>query len=162
MGRLVRPHGLRGELVLLPETDFPERFVPGATFAFVVPGAPPFTGRLAAVRPHGDRILVTVEGTTDATQAEKLRGAELYVSRADVIRKEGWVFGFELEGCTAVDRSGTVLGTVVDLFHVADRPLITLATPAGERDVPFVAPLVVETDMTRRRIVLDLPQGLLD
>ena len=164
VGRLARPHGLRGEMSVEVLTDFPGRFVPGLALVASLPDG----GRrrelvVATVRPAGDRLLLAFEGVTSRTEAEELRGLDVAVHRgSEVARPEGFVYHFDVEGCRAVDRSGAELGIVTGLEEVGGRSLLALRTPRGERDVPFVEPIVVSVDLGKRLVVLDPPAGLLD
>ena len=163
IGRVIKPHGLSGEVVVEVLTDFPERFSDGLR-VFLSGGARDVReARIVAVRPHQGRVLLTFEGISDVSTAEELRGVELSVSAEDVSpRPPGYVYHWELEGAVAVDASGRELGRVTGLVDAAGRPLLVLATPRGEREVPFTAPLVVSIDVARKRVVLDPPPGLLD
>ena len=164
VGRLARPHGLRGEMSVEVLTDFPERFVPGLRLV----ASEPSGGRrrelvVASVRGHGDRILLTFEGVPSRTEAEGLRGLDLAGPKgSEVSRPAGFVYHFDVEGCRAFDRAGRELGVVTGLEDAAGRALLELETPHGIRQVPFLEPIVVSVDLEARRIVLDPPAGLLD
>lgn len=164
VGRLARPHGLRGEMSVEVLTDFPDRFVPG--LALVAADARGEGRRplvVATVRPAGDRLLISFQGIDALSGAEELRGLDLCVPRgAEVPRPDGFVYHFDVEGCRAVDRAGNELGLVTALADVAGRSLLEIATPRGERQVPFVEPIVVSVDVARKLVVLDPPAGLLD
>ena len=164
VGRLARPHGLRGEMSVEVLTDFPGRFVPG--LVLLASGEGGSRRRelvVAAVRGHGERVLVTFEGVASRTAAEELRGLDVAVpAGSEVPRPEGFVYHFDVEGCRAVDRAGRELGVVTGLADVAGRSLLELRTPLGERAVPFVEPIVVSVDLAKRLVVLDPPAGLLD
>jgi 16S rRNA processing protein RimM len=163
IGRVIKPHGLSGEVVVEVLTDFPERFSEGLR-VFLSGGAlEAREARIVAVRPHQNRVLLTFEGISDVSTAETLRNVELSVSAEDVSpRPPGYVYHWELEGAAAVDANGNELGRVTGLVDSAGRPLLVLATPRGEREVPFTAPLVVSVDVARKRIVLNPLPGLLD
>ncbi len=77
-------------------------------------------------------------------------------------RPAGFVYHFDLEGCRVVDRSGRELGLVTGLEELGGRSLLELRTPSGEREVPFIEPIVVSVDLEGRLVVLDPPPGLLD
>ena len=164
VGRLARPHGLRGEMSVEVLTDFPERFVPGlAVVATDASGGRRRDLVVAAVRGHGDRMLLTFEGVSSRNDADELRGLEIAVPKgSEVPRPAGFVYHFDVEGCRAVDRDGCELGVVTGLEDVGGRSLLELRTPAGTREVPFVEPIVVSVDLARRIVVLDPPPGLLD
>ncbi|MEO8054320.1 MAG: ribosome maturation factor RimM [Acidobacteriota bacterium] len=163
IGRVIKPHGLSGEVVVEVLTDFPERFSEGLRVFLSVGALEAREARIVAVRPHQGRVLITFEGISDVSTAETLRNVELSVSAEDVSpRPPGYVYHWELEGAVAVDASGRELGRVTGLVDAAGRPLLVLATPRGEREVPFTAPLVVSVDVAGKRVVLDTPPGLLD
>lgn len=163
IGRVLRPHGLAGEVVVESWTDVPERFTPGLEVLLRGPRGER-AARIEEVRPHQGRFLVLFEGTASPEAAEALRDLELYIpfAMADADRPDGYFFHFELEGMDVVDRAGASLGVVESLVDVAGRPLLAVLTPRGTREVPFVAPIVVSVDGAARRVVLDPPAGLLD
>ncbi|MFI5120741.1 MAG: ribosome maturation factor RimM [Thermoanaerobaculia bacterium] len=163
IGQIVKPHGLKGEVVVEVLTDFPERFSEGLRVRLSGGAHEAREVRIAAVRPHLGRVLLTFEGISNVSMAETLRNAELSVSERDVApRPEGYVYHWEVEGALAVDAAGIVLGRVRGLVDVGGRPLLVLETARGARDVPFARPIVVSVDVATRRIVLDPPPGLLD
>jgi 16S rRNA processing protein RimM len=163
IGHVVKPHGLKGEVVVEVLTDFPERFREGLRVRLSGGAHEAREVRIAAVRSHRGRVRLTFEGISDVSMAETLRNAELSVSARDVApRPAGYVYHWEIEGALAVDAAGTVLGRVTDLVDVGGRSLLVLETARGERDVPFARPIVVSVDVAGKRIVLDPPPGLLD
>ncbi len=169
VGRVVRPHGLSGELAVESLTDFPERFSPGKVLQARLPEGAGFAVRevrVTASRPHGGRFLLFLEGVVGLegeAGAEALRGADLCVLPGDdPARPPGYWFGFELEGLSVVDRSGKELGRVRGLSEAGGRSLLVVQTPRGPRDVPYCEPIVVSVDPPGNLVVLDPPRGLLD
>jgi 16S rRNA processing protein RimM len=160
VGRVGRPHGLNGEVVVEPESDVEDRFEPGSTMRLGPSGR---RVEVAASRPFGDRLLVRFAGMEDRTSVEGLRGLELTVDRSEVPRAPaGSYYHFELLDCVCHDAAAGELGTVRALHE--DGGGILLEVERGERRllVPFVDPFVVRIDVQGRRIDLDLPPGLLD
>lgn len=163
IGRVLKPHGLKGEVVVEVLTDFPERFLEGLIVRLSGGSREAREMRIAAVRPHQRRVLLTFEGISDVSTAESLRNAELSVNAQDVApRPDGYVYHWEIEGAVVVDTAGKPLGRVAELADAAGRPLLVVATPGGARDVPFARPIVVSVDVPGKRVVLDPPPGLLD
>jgi len=163
IGRVVRPHGLLGEVSVELLTDFPERFHVGLVVRLSGPDGEARDARIASVRPHGGRALIRFEGIATPEGAESLRNVDLSVGRDEVAaRPAGFVFHWEVEGCEAFDRAGHPLGVVTELADAGGRPLLVVSTPGGARDVPFSRPIVVFVDVAKKRIVLDPPPGLLD
>jgi 16S rRNA processing protein RimM len=163
IGRVVKPHGLKGEVVVEVLTDFPERFLEGLRVRLSGGAHEAREVRIVAVRPHQGRVLLTFEEISDVSTAEALRDVELSVSAKDVApRPEGYVYHWEIEGAFVVDAAGRRLGRVLELADAGGRPLLVLETPRGPREVPFAHPIVVSVDVAGKRVVLDPPPGLLD
>ncbi|GLZ45005.1 ribosome maturation factor RimM [Actinomycetospora sp. NBRC 106375] len=163
VGRVLKAHGLRGELVVEPRTDNVEaRFAPGTVLS--VRGSRHSRVTVVAARRHGDRLLVTVEGVGDRDGAEALRSAELTAPALDDDPDDPDEFhDHQLEGLTAVLADGTTVGTVTAVLHGAGGELLAIERPdAEEALVPFVAAIVTEVDVPGGRLVLDPPEGLLD
>jgi 16S rRNA processing protein RimM len=157
-GEVGKPHGLVGEVYVMPISDDPARFDPGS--ALIHETAGPVV--VAASRRHRNRLLVRFEGVTNKERAESLRGA-LYVA-ADRLRElgAGEFWHHEVTGCRVVDRAGNAVGTVAQVMAGAAQDLLAVATERGERLVPMVSAIVVEVDVAARLVVIDPPPGLLD
>ncbi|HSU08438.1 MAG TPA: ribosome maturation factor RimM, partial [Pseudonocardia sp.] len=132
VGVVVRPHGLRGELVVEVRTDSPdERFAPGGSLIAQRPGAPVGTLTVESARPHSGRLLVRFVEAPDRTTAEALRGATLLVDPA-ALPPTGDPDEFhvhQLEGLAAELLDGTVVGTVREIAHGPGGELLVLARP---------------------------------
>jgi 16S rRNA processing protein RimM len=163
IGRVLRPHGLKGEVVVEVLTDFPERFLEGLRVRLSGPAHEAREAHIVAMRPHRGRVLLTFEGISDVSKAEELRNLDVSVSVADIApRPPGYVYHWEIEGAEVFDASGRRLGRVAELQDAAGRPLLVVETPRGLRDVPFAHPIVVSVDVEGKRVVLAPPDGLLD
>ena len=167
VGRILRPHGLRGEVSVEVRTDDPaQRFAAGSVLGTDPAEAGPLT--VEASRWHSGRLLVTFTGIADRTDAESLRGTWLTIDAADVPPPEDpdEFYDHQLTGLTVVTISGDLVGTVTDILHHG-QALLAVTPPAGtsrraEVLVPFVAAIVVEVNLAGRRLVIDPPPGLLD
>lgn len=166
VGRVVKAHGLRGELVVEPRTDHVDaRFTPGVVLSVRgrrVSGAQTLT--VAAARRHGERLLVVVEEITDRDSAEALRTAELTAPPlAEAPDDPDEFHDHQLEGLAVMLADGTTVGTVTDVLHGAGGELLAVRRPeGGELLVPFVAAIVTQVDVPGGRLVLDPPEGLLE
>jgi 16S rRNA processing protein RimM len=161
VGRVVKAHGLRGELVVDPSTDnADERFAPGAVLH--VSGGGVLT--VTAARRHGERLLVTAAEVTDRDTAEGLRRAVLQAEATDIATGDDDEFhDHQLEGLAAELSDGTVVGTVTAVSHGLGGELLVLeAAGGGEVLVPFVKAIVPTVDLAGGKVVLDPPEGLLD
>lgn len=162
VGRIGRPHGIRGEVTVEVRTDDPElRFAPGAELATDPASAGPLVVR--AARWHKGVLLVGFEGVTDRNAAEALRGTLLVIDSADLppLPDPDEFHDHELVGLTVVTVAGEPVGEVVDVLHHG-QDLLVVRREKGEALVPFVKALVPEVDLAAGRLVVDAPPGLLD
>ncbi len=164
VGRIARPHGIRGEVVVEVTTDEPaSRYVPGVAMATEPETAGPLT--IESVRPHQGRLIVAFDGVFDRDGAEALRGVRLCVDSADIAPPEDpdEFHDFQLVGLSAVSTDGADLGEVVGVEHGPAADLLVLRRPDGAKAlVPFVRAIVPTVDLTARRVVLTPPDGLFD
>lgn len=163
VGVVARTHGRHGEVVVKPETDFPEdRFAPGGTlFLEGMPAPRPL--RIRDLWFHGDRPVLSFEGIRTLDDAEALRGAQLRIPEGALLRlPDGAWYEHDLVGCAVRTVGGGEVGTVaaVEGPHGARRLIV--AVEGGEVDVPLVEAICVEVDTAARVILIDPPEGLLE
>ncbi|GGF38971.1 ribosome maturation factor RimM [Marmoricola endophyticus] len=169
VGRVGRPHGVRGDVAVELRTDEPERrFVVGAllTLEGAAAGAPRSV-TVSGVRRHQGRLLVRFEELGDRTAAEVLRGATLHalVCAQDAPSDPDEFYDHQLVGLVAEDAAGRVVGEVSEVRHGAQDLLVIDARRSGgaaEVLVPFVEALVPEVDLAGARLVVADRPGLLD
>lgn len=175
VGRVVRPHGVRGEVVVDASTDEPgQRFVPGTVLHAQVPGPPPADPAawqvppqltVTAARPHQDRWIVAFDEVGDRNVAEAVRDVRLQVDSDALPAPEDpdEYHDHQLTGLAAVDPAGGPVGSVTGVEHPPGADLLVVSLPDGnETRVPFVAALVPEVDLAAGHVVCDLPDGLLE
>jgi 16S rRNA processing protein RimM len=167
VGRVVKAHGLRGELVVEPSTDnVAERFAPGVVLHLSRGPRSVATDRVLTItgaRQHSGRLLVTAEEIADRDAAEAVRGAALSAAASDAATDDPDEYhDHQLEGLSAQLADGTVVGTVTAVDHGAGGDTLVLDGPDGEVLVPFVSAIVPTVDLAGGRVVLDPPEGLLD
>jgi 16S rRNA processing protein RimM len=167
VGRIVKPHGIRGELVVDTMTDSAEhRFAEGSVlFVTARDGSPERTLTVTAARPHTGRLLVRFEGVGDRDAAEALRGAVLSANATELppIDDPDEFYDHQLEGLAVLTVAGAAVGTVREVAHGAGGDLLVVDRDGGgEALIPFVRQIVPEVDVPGGRIVLDPPPGLLE
>ncbi len=165
VGRVLRPHGVRGELSVEVLSDAPERFAPGAELGVGDPDGPePLeTVVVTAARRHLGRLLLSVAGVEDRDAADRLRGAWLSIP-VDAARPldpdEFWAY--QLVGLAVVDHQGRQRGRVADVVPGAAHDLLAVELPGGAQAlVPAVAALVT-VELEAGRVLVDAVPGLLD
>ena len=167
VGRIGKPHGLRGEVTVDVRTDEPElRFADGATLR-----AEPPTGSasrlatvtVAGIRWHQGVLLARFAELGDRNAAEAARGIVLHATLpADASPEDPEEFyDHQLVGLEAVDLDGRPLGTVSRVVHGGAQDLLQIRTPdRREALVPFVVALVPEVDVAGGRVVVADRPGL--
>ncbi len=166
VGRVGRPHGLRGEVTVEVRTDDPDqRFVVGSSLDTVPPERGPLT--VAAARWHSGRLLVRFAGYEDRDAADALRDTMLAIDSDQLtpLTDPEEYYDHDLIGMHVVTVAGEPVGTVADvLHHGQDMLVVDGAGPRAGAEilVPFVAPIVPDVDMAAGRLVIDPPPGLLD
>jgi 16S rRNA processing protein RimM len=166
VGRISRPHGVRGELVVDVRTDDPElRLAAGAVLATDPAAAGPLT--VASTRWHSGRLLVQFEGSADRTDADQLRGVLLLVDSAELedLADPDEFRDHQLIGLAVRTLAGEDVGEVTDVLHYGQDLLVVAGI--GERAgaeimIPFVSPIVPEVDLAAGELRIAPPPGLLD
>ena len=147
VGRITKPHGLRGEVVVKLLSDRAGRLDSGAVLS---------TSRgdlvVQAARPHQDRWIVAFEGRTSREHADELRGVVLMAAPADD-PDELWVH--QLVGATVVTTTGEAVGRCTGVIANPAADLIELEGGA-------LVPVVFVVDHDAGRVVIDPPDGLFD
>ncbi|MEJ7833773.1 MAG: ribosome maturation factor RimM [Nocardioides sp.] len=167
VGRIGKPHGLRGEVTLDVRTDEPERrFAPGAALRAQAPGGSVFGEpvlTVARTRWHQSTLLATFEEVGDRNAAEVARGVVLHatVDADENPQDPDEFYDHQLIGLTAYDVGGARLGVVAGLVHGGAQDLLRVTTPDGREGlVPFVTALVPEVDVAAGRVVIADRPGL--
>jgi len=165
VGRVVRFHGNKGHVVVVPETDFAdERFAVGATVYGGREGqAEPTAMRVIASREHDGRWVVGFDGVTTIDAAETLRGLELRIP-AEALKplEPGGFYTHELVGCEVELATGGRLGRVSRVDLGPGTPRIAVETRRGEVLVPLAEEICRRIDVGAKLIVIDPPEGLID
>lgn len=167
VGRLGRPHGLRGEFLVDVRTDVPERrFAAGAVLGCSAEDVPTLT--VAAARRHSGRWVVRFVEVRDRTAADAVRGALLTIdpaevgSAADDEDDEAW-WDSDLVGLAVVTVADDPVGEILEVVHTPGGDLLAVRTgTGGEVLIPFVPEIVPTVDVPGGRVVVDPPEGLLE
>ena len=167
VGRIGRPHGLKGEVSVEPRTDEPERrFATGALLQVERqrPGAPgPGSLTVREHRWHSGRLLVSFEEIADREAAEQARGTVLVVpiDPDEAPEDPEEFYDHQLVGLSVEDTDGREVGTVTAVEHTGGQDLLHIEVDGEDVLFPFVTALVPVVDVPGGRIVVDDRPGLL-
>lgn len=161
VGRVARAHGNKGQVIVNPDTDFPDdRFAVGRTL-FVGAAAQP--RRVTSARFHQGRPVIGLEGIETMDDAERLAEAELKVPAATLAAlPENTFYRHELVGCEVQDTEGRIIGAVADVEGPIGMSRLVIHAAHGEVLIPLVDEICVEVAPAERRIRIKAPDGLIE
>jgi 16S rRNA processing protein RimM len=166
VGRVVKAHGVTGEVVVDVRTDDPDtRFAPGSRLRARRKNGPERTYEIESAREHSGRLLVRLTGVTDRSTADTLRGNLFVVDTEDLppIDDPDEFYDHQLGGLRVVATDGRLIGNVNEVLHTAAGELLSVTSQTGaEILVPFVSAIVTEVSLANRTIEIDPPEGLLE
>lgn len=164
VARAVRTRGLKGELIADTLTDFPERFENVAELTGVAPSGERKQFGLENHWFQNDRLVLKFSGYDSIDAAKDLVGYEFGLPEAErVALAKDEFYDWELEGCLVESTLGLTIGKVREVLRTGGVELLVVDTEEGrEVFVPMVASIVIEIDISRKKISIDPPEGLLD
>lgn len=163
VGRIARPHGLRGYVVINPETNFVEqRFVRGAVLGVQsADGIEVLT--VTDARIQNGRPVVAFEGFSRIEDVERLVGLEVRVPEESLLPLgQNQYYEHDLVGCGVTTLAGHPIGTVARVEGGMAGSRLVIEDPRGEIQIPLALAICIEIDVERKSIRIDPPDGLLE
>ncbi len=163
VGRILRPHGVRGELRVEVITSSPERLNQHAYFFLASPDHPEAVRRypVEKVRLHRGRLLLKLGGCDDRNGADELRGMLVQIPIEEAVPlEEGEYYHFQLLGVRVETEDGEWLGQVVKVLETGANDVYVVRGSRGEMLLPAVDELVLELDLDSKRMVVHLLPGM--
>ena len=163
VGRIARAHGIRGQVIVNPDTDFlDERFTPGATL-FTMRGGAVVEVKLTTARFQNGRPVIGIAGVETMNDAEAMAGLELRVPVEELTElPAGTVYHHDVIGCQVVTSSGDAVGTVEKVEGTLALSRLVVAGSKGEILIPLATEICRTIDVAGKKIVIDPPEGLLE
>lgn len=161
LGRILRPHGVRGEVVVEVLTDFPERL--GELAQVHLGDAHQATATaVRSCRGNGDTLLMAFEGYLDRTAVEALRGQLVQVPLDEAAPlPEDTYYPYQLVGLDVVTTAGDDLGRLSDVLFTPANDVYVVTGPRGEVLLPAIRQVIKQIDLDAGRMVVELIPGLL-
>jgi len=157
---VLAPFGLRGELKVRIETDFPERFAL-LSQVYLGPDHEPFA--FEAFRVHKGFGLLKLKGCDSRDQAERLRGWEVQIPGEEAVPlPAGQYYIYQIEGLAVYTEEDEYLGTVQEVLSTGSNAVHVVQGPLGEVLIPALPDVVLKVDLEAARMIVRLPPGLLD
>lgn len=165
VGKIVNTHGIRGEVKVWLQTDFPEvRFAPKAKLMILHPEhGEQMMVTVVASRPYKQMYIVQFAEFSNINEVEKYKGYEVKVSKEEsVALPENEYYFHEIIGCSVVDDEGTELGVIQDILRPGANDVWVVKMPdRKELLIPVIDDVVLDVDVKSKQIKIHLMEGLL-
>jgi len=160
VGKLGKPHGVRGEIVMDIFTEFPERFKQGIT---VYVGEQFLPLQITNVRSHSRGILLSFEGYQSRGEAAELRNLLVQVPTADrPDLPNGDFYHHQLLGLYVIDEKGTRLGLITTILETGANDVLVIQSESGaEMLIPAIESVVKDIDLEEKQVMIHLLPGLI-
>jgi 16S rRNA processing protein RimM len=160
VGRVARPHGIRGHVIVNPETDFVEDRFRAGQVLLVGPEDRAEPREIVDIRFHLRRPILALAGIETMSDAEALAGAELWLPQGALgPLPEGTFYRHDLVGCEVRDTRDALVGRVTAVEGTLDRSHLVVDDTVM---IPLVETICVEVDVPARRVIVNPPEGLLE
>lgn len=166
VGKIVNTHGIRGELKVVPQTDFTDiRFAPGSRLVLT---DEQMKVRLPVVvetgRQQKNVFLVKFSGWNDINQVEKYKGWLLKVAEDQLVDlQQGEYYHYQIIGCQVITEEGEELGDVTEILSPGANDVWVVSRPKGKPLlIPVIDDVLVNVDIENKKIIVRLMEGLLD
>jgi 16S rRNA processing protein RimM len=159
VGRIGRAHGVLGEATIEVQTDDPDiRFQIGNKLTLD-------DGKQLTIRSsrwHNQILLLAFDGVTDRNQIEELRD-QLISSDVDLDLLAPGEYHFQqLIGCEVFQQNGELIGAVDEIVKLPGQDLLSVNRAGAQVLIPMVKQIIIEIDVSAKKIVVNPPEGLLD
>jgi len=159
-GRVLRPHGIRGYLLIASDANYFSGLKPGVQLFF---GENNIPGTIISLHPHQKRYLLNVDISQDRDQAEKLRGKQISISLEDLPElTEGEYFYWQILGLQVKTDSGETLGILENILETGANDVYVVKTPQGdELLLPAIKDVIRDVSLEQKCITVHLLPGLI-
>lgn len=167
IGKIVGVHGINGTMLILPLTDYPERFFEMKELVLDKPGKPRRTLKDVKISPYEGKgtLFLRVEGVTDRDQAETIKGSIITVADEDrVALSEDEYWTDDIEGMTVTEEAtGKTLGKIEEIIFTGSNDVYLVRTENGKlQPIPATGDAVKNVNVKERVMTVTIPEGLWD
>ena len=157
IGRILAPWGVKGKLKVKIETDFPQRFTPGAK---VYINQQPMT--IDSAEWHRGKLVVKLSAIDSIEEAQKLRGKTLEIHYRQVQPlSKGKYYYFQMIGLEVWTTRGELLGKVSEILTTGSNDIYVVGNAKGEILIPAIEDVVKSVDLDQGQMVIEPIEGLL-
>ena len=162
IGKVVGTHGLRGDLKVRPYSGDPEALLETEQVVLHLPSGERLTARPVRQVVHKGQVLLRLQDFESINLAEPLVGAQVLLEPEQLPElAQGEFYWSQLKGLQVVDRRRGSLGELQQMFSTAAHDTYVVEGDYGEIMIPAVAQFILEIDIERQVMRVDLPDGLI-
>lgn len=165
VGKIVNTHGIRGEVRVISQTDFPEeRYRKGERLTLFRENKAPLELTVAGHRKHKNFDLLTFEGYSTINDVEPLRDGILKVSKDELSElSENEYYYHEIIGLTVIDEHTREMGKIKEILSPGAND-VWVVQRKGKKDalIPYIESVVKQIDLVKGEVHIEIPEGLLD
>ncbi|NOU76360.1 ribosome maturation factor RimM [Paenibacillus sp. LMG 31458] len=164
VGRIVNSHGIRGELKVVPETDFPERFDKGNALIIVDSQNKQTPVTVQTSRLHKNMFILQFDQFSNINDVEKYKGSLLKIeAKEQQPLEEGEYYYHEIIGCKVVTEEGQELGLVSEVLTPGANDVWVVSLPKGKQLLlPVIDDVILDVDIANKTIRIHLMEGLME
>ena len=155
VGRIVRPHGIRGGLVVEQFSKLIQSIRPGSEIFL---GGSTTLSIVRSIRSHRGRYLLVIEGCEDRDTAEQWRDAEIRLESGDVESlQEGEYYHWQLLGLHVCCEDGETLGEIAEILETGANDVFVVRNESGDEILlPAIESVIRDVDLEQRKVVVDI------
>jgi len=162
IGKVVRPHGIRGALKIKSYASSPATFSKAGKVYFYVKGKLE-ERRLIFVKPlKEDYLLLKLEGITTRNDAEEFRGIDLYIDKSILEKEEDEFFWFEIIGLKVYLVDGRYIGKVTEILQTGSNDVYVVEEKDREYLIPAIDDVIKEINLEDQKMIINPLDGLLE
>lgn len=165
VGKVVNTHGIRGEVKVISQTDFPEeRFSSGSSLTLFDPdGKESIPVTVESSRVHKNSFIVKFREFHDINEVERMKGWSVKVGKDQLFElPENEYYYYEIVGCQVVSEEGEAIGQVTEILSPGANDVWVVQPPKGKPVyIPYIEDVVKQVDVANKRIVIHLMEGLI-
>lgn len=162
VGKVIRPHGLKGLLRIKAYAGSEASFLEAETVLFKTVSGEICKFTVTSITPHKNIFLMDVEEITSGDEAEAYRGAEILVQKETLTREDDAFFWYELLGLNVYLNTGECLGSISQILTTGSNDIYVVKKGETEIYVPAVHEVVTEIDLENGKMTISPMEGLLD
>ncbi|MBW2321169.1 MAG: 16S rRNA processing protein RimM [Deltaproteobacteria bacterium] len=165
VGKIVGAHGVKGNIKIYSYTESLSVFNPGSLILLINPKGFEKSYKIKWVKPHGRLTLLSLKGVENRNTVETLIGSVFFIERASLPETEdGSYYWVDIIGSSVFTADDEYIGLVESIIPTGSNDVFVVKNPDNAHDneilIPAIESVILEIDVERKTMRVDLPEGL--